>query len=112
MEINYLNGFGVLCGPSTDHRMLPEAELWTAVMVQAIDDLDRRTLSSSISAQHSAREWFASESDVVGSFVWACHVINVDPDFIRSRLVKKQRIKNLEKVTVAQETRASRKAAA
>ena len=91
METNYLNLFGVVCGTGTDHRTLPEAELWTEVIVRAIDDLDERTSLTPSSARWCAREWFASDSDAVGSFIWTCHVINVDPSFIRSRLAKKNR---------------------
>jgi hypothetical protein len=91
MKANYVNRYGVLCG-TTDRRTLPEAELWTRVILQAIDDLDRSSTSSS--ARDSARKWFASESDAVGSFIWTCQIINVDPYFIRSRLTKEQRMKN------------------
>jgi hypothetical protein len=109
MEPNYLNRFGVLCGTATDRRILPEAELWISVILQAIDDLDRRTALSPRSAQYSAREWFASESDEVGSFIWTCHVINVDPDFIRSRLAKKHRIKNPDAFVTTSRARARNK---
>lgn len=68
----------------TQRRMLPEADLWTEVIRQAIKDL---------SSQHSPDQefaclWFNSPSDVVGSFIWACHVINIEPSFIRSALQK------------------------
>jgi hypothetical protein len=68
MQANYLNRYGVVCGTGTDHRMLPEAELWTRVILQAIADLHGRRSSTSSSAQDSARQWFASQSDAVGSF--------------------------------------------
>jgi hypothetical protein len=96
MEANYLNRFGIVCG--IDHRTLPEAELWTQVILRAINDLDRRTSLTSRSAQDSAREWFASESDAVGSFNWTCHVINLEPNFIRSQLAKKQLMKKPDQV--------------
>ena len=40
---NYVNPFGGVCASGTDHRSLPEAELWTQVILQAINDLDGRT---------------------------------------------------------------------
>ena len=92
MEPNYFNRSGGVCGNGTDRRMLPEAELWTQVIVQAINDLDGQTSSMPGSAQDSAREWFASESDAVGSFIWSCNIINVDPHFVRSQIAKKQRM--------------------
>jgi hypothetical protein len=64
--------------------MLPEAELWTEVIRQAIKDLS----SQHSSDQDSAGLWFNSPSDAVGSFIWACHVINIQPSFIRSALQK------------------------
>ncbi len=64
---NSINRLGGVCGTDTDHRMLPEAELWTQVILQAINDLDGRTSLTPNSAKDSAREWFASESDAVGS---------------------------------------------
>jgi hypothetical protein len=93
MEANYVNQFGVVAS-GTDRRTLPEAELWTQVILQAINDLHGRTSLTPGSAKDSAREWFASDSDSVGSFIWTCQIINVDPNFIRSQLAKKQRMKN------------------
>ena len=95
---NSINRLGGVCGTDTDHRMLPEAELWTQVILQAISDLNGRTSLTPGSAQDSAREWFASECDAVGSFIWTCQIINVDPNFIRSRLAKKQRMKKSDQV--------------
>ena len=94
METNYFNRSRGACGNGTDHRMLPEAELWTQVILQAINDLDGGTSSIPGSAQDSAREWFASESNAVRSFIWTCQIINVDPNFVRSQLTKKLRMKN------------------
>ena len=104
MEPCYLDGFGVVCGMGIDRSILPEAELWTAVILQAIDDLDRRTSLSPTWAQDSAREWFTSDSIAVGSFIWTCQVINVDPSFIRSRLAKKHRIRNADEVVIRSKT--------
>jgi hypothetical protein len=91
--------------------MLPEAELWTLVIVQAINDLDGQTSSTPGSAQDSARYWFASASDEVGSFIWTCQIIDVDPNFIRSQLAKKLRMKNPLEVmpSVAQGAKALRR---
>jgi hypothetical protein len=94
MEANYINQCGVVYASGTDRRTLPEAELWTQVILQAINDLHGRTSLTPGSAKDSAREWFASDSDSVGSFIWTCQIINVDPNFIRSRLAKKLRMKN------------------
>ena len=99
MQANYVNRFGVVCGTAGDQQTLPETELWTQVILQAITDLDGRTSLTLGSAKDSAREWFASESDAVCSFIWTCQIINVDPNFIRSQLTKKLRMKNPVELT-------------
>jgi hypothetical protein len=62
--------------------MLPEAELWTAVIEQGISDLS----SPDSHDRRSAWLWINSPSDAVHSFVWACHVTDIEPSFIRSAL--------------------------
>ena len=94
MNSNYVNSSRAICGTDTDQPTLPEAELWTQVILQAINDLDGRTSLTPRSAKDSAREWIFSECDGVCSFLWTCQIINVDPNFIRSQLAKKQRMKN------------------
>ena len=103
MEANYLNRYAVRSGSDTDQRMSPEVELWTEVILQAIDDLDKRTALCSPSNQRSAREWIASDADEIGSFVWACHAINLDPNFIRSQLAKRHQMKNPEEIPASLE---------
>jgi hypothetical protein len=49
-------------------------------------------------AKDSSREWFGSENDGIGSFLWTCQIINVDPDYIRSTLAKKQRMKKPDEI--------------
>ena len=69
--------------------MIPEAELWTEVIVQAIEDLSSHTHDQ---RERSALLWFNSRTEAVGSFIWACNVINIDPDVIRSALRKDVRL--------------------
>lgn len=90
MEASF-NGRVIRSGAFTDTtcRMLPEAELWTAVIHQAIQDLS----SPESYEQHSAWLWFNSPSDAVGSFIWTCHVIDIEPSFIRSSLHKQALLK-------------------
>jgi hypothetical protein len=68
--------------------MLPEAQLWTHVIIQAIQDSQSPALSKNPAAKRYARYWIASPNEGVGSFLWACQLINVDPYFIRSALMK------------------------
>jgi hypothetical protein len=67
--------------------MLPEAQLWTHVIIQAIRDSEAPALSTS-SDKRYAKHWLASSNEEIGSFLWACQLINVDPHFIRSALMK------------------------
>jgi hypothetical protein len=52
-----------------DYPRLRATELWTEVILLAIDDLDRRTGFSSCSDQRSAKQWIGSDAEEIGSFV-------------------------------------------
>ena len=66
----------------TSRQMLPEAELWTAVIVQAIKDLS----SQDPRERRSASLWINSQSDAVHSFIWVCRITDIEPSFVRSAL--------------------------
>ena len=68
--------------------MLPEAQLWTHVIIPAIRDSDAPGWSKTPADKRYAKYWIASSNEEVGSFLWACQLINVDPYFIRSALMK------------------------
>jgi hypothetical protein len=72
----------------TELIMLPEAQLWTHVIIQAIRDSEAPVLSKAPGVRRYAKHWLASSNEEVGSFLWACQLINVDPHFIRSALMK------------------------
>jgi uncharacterized protein YfaT (DUF1175 family) len=67
--------------------MLPEAQLWTHVMIQAMKDLEAPSLAKTPKGRRAAR-WFASSNEDIGTFVWVCQLINMDPTFIRSAMRK------------------------
>jgi hypothetical protein len=50
-------------------------ELWAAVLEQAIQDFNRGYFYAD-----RAREWFQSESEEVGSFLWICKMLSVDAE--------------------------------
>ena len=54
--------------------------LWAAVLKQAIKD-SRQCSKDSF---NNPRLWFISESQEVGSFLWICAVLNIDPELIGS----------------------------
>ena len=67
---------------------VPERSLWGAVVEQAIHDLG----SKSLLILDSAIEWFENRTRTgVGSFVWVCHVLELDPDKIVSYDIKQDK---------------------
>ncbi len=54
-------------------------KLWTAVLDQAIKD----ALGENLFLRQGAREWFRSEDREVGSFLWVCSILDINPDFIQ-----------------------------
>jgi hypothetical protein len=69
--------------------MIPERELWGAVLMQAIYDTvglhvatsarDRRLI------RQQAESWFLFHSSSLGSFLWVCNSLNLDPASVRRR---------------------------
>ena len=55
----------------------PEAALWHAVILQALEDLRYEQL------RQPALRWFLSRSGDVGSFRWVCQQIDLDPGAVR-----------------------------
>jgi hypothetical protein len=53
--------------------------LWAAVLKQAIKDTKQST-NNSLS---SPGLWFYSHNHGVGSFLWICGILNIDPDSVR-----------------------------
>jgi hypothetical protein len=66
-----------------------ERSLWEAVLIQAIEDcaghIGKRERTS---AQYAARLWFKSNRCETGSFIWVCHHINVEPSWIRRKMME------------------------
>ena len=67
-----------------------EKALWTAVLVQAIDDLVGINIHCHRYVwprlRYFARLWFESESCELGAFCWICDLIEIDPGRLRRRL--------------------------
>jgi hypothetical protein len=66
----------------------PDANLWRAVIDQAIEDL------SQPKQRQAAVDWFASTSHNPGSFRWACDHLDLNPSAVWAALKK---AKELEK---------------
>ena len=66
--------------------LLPERNLWGAVMEEAIKSLS----SGSLRIRADAITWFRNRSnDGVGSFLWVCSILDLDPDNISNKLLEK-----------------------
>jgi hypothetical protein len=70
----------------------PEAELWRAVIDQAIDDLSDPDLGE------GAVEWFTSVSEEPGTFRWVCHHLDLNASAVWSALIKRKHRKNRVKL--------------
>jgi hypothetical protein len=68
-----------------------ERRLWAAVLIQAVKDLSGYALVDSsrdrTRVQYQARHWFSSNNCDVGSFRWICDELELEPSWIRRRLV-------------------------
>lgn len=73
--------------------MNPETILWSRVLLQAIWDLSGINLKlpkkEAPTLQRITRAWFSSFNDLPGSFIWTCHVLSLDPDAVRQRVLTK-----------------------
>lgn len=63
--------------------LVEEKKLWEHVLLRALRDLR----SSAPRIRSEAREWIESERDTVGSFLWVCATIGIDPTDFRRRVL-------------------------
>lgn len=61
----------------------PERKLWAHVLLQALADL-----GSHDPVARPARLWFISKDDSIGSFIWICHHLSMDPAAVRQRVLR------------------------
>ena len=61
----------------------PEQKLWSNVLLQALTDLSGREPLAK-----SARRWFSSKEESIGSFAWVCNHLSLDPDAVRERVLQ------------------------
>jgi hypothetical protein len=70
----------------------PEAELWRAVIDQAIDDLSDPDLGE------AAVEWFTSVSEQPGTFRWVCEHLDLNASAVWSALSQRKNRKKPAKL--------------
>ena len=83
-----------------------DLELWGAVLLQAIEDYRRKGAGYEVSIngirlrgwyhdkeirreKRRAEEWFKSEDADMGSYLWICDLLHLDPDRVRARIREK-----------------------
>ncbi len=62
-------------------------KLWAAVLEQAIKDArdeTSKTLRVERADGQTAQHWFHSENDGIGSFLWICEMLDLEPRFVRT----------------------------
>ena len=72
----------------------PERKLWANVLLQAQSDISARDPIA-----RSARRWFCARDDSIGSFIWVCHHLSLDPDAARERVLRNSINKTREPAT-------------
>lgn len=69
---------------------MDERRLWAGVLIQAVKDLAGYSLGLNkrerAGVQYHARVWFTSDNRDVGSFLWVCDQLEVEPSWIRRRM--------------------------
>ena len=61
-------------------------DLWLAVLEQAIKDARGTRIYYSVVEE--ARDWFKSENEDPGSFLWICRLLGLDPEAVKNTVEK------------------------
>jgi hypothetical protein len=77
--------------PQNDHASVAgERRLWRAILRKAFEDVKGLHLHGTFyernTIQVSAGEWFMSDAQEPGSFLWVCSQLGLDPSALRRRL--------------------------
>ena len=63
----------------------PEQNLWMAVLTLAMQDL-----SGPDHLAKPARAWFSSRNTSLGSLIWVCDQLGLDPNAVRQKVLRRQ----------------------
>jgi hypothetical protein len=69
-----------------------EKKLWAVVMEEAVDCMHGRVAGEHRSRRRElemtmAREWFQSDRKNIGSFLWICHLLELEAEIIREKVL-------------------------
>lgn len=68
----------------------PYFRLWKAVLIRAIQDLYPRKGQIYLSTLH----WFSSKSIDIGSYLWICSILEIDPSYLKTRIFEALKYNN------------------
>lgn len=81
----------------TPVRRVPEKSLWASVLIQAFKDLEGLQFGNAGSVAHNranAISWVRSNrTDYVGSFMYVCEALDLNPEIVRGAFRKGKRSK-------------------
>ena len=63
----------------------PEKTLWMSVLTLAMQDLSGPDLFAK-----PARAWFCSRDRSLGSLIWICDQVGLDPDAVRQKVLRRR----------------------
>ncbi len=79
-------------------RLTGQLLLWAAVLGNAVMGLEQRGIFTygkdnidhqKRTLQNESLTWLESENTALGSFIFICDTLHIDPDFLRARPLKK-----------------------
>lgn len=76
--------------------MLPEIQLWRAVLIQAVNDFFGDGDPFVTPSQTAAERWFFSDDHELGSFLFVCEILDLNPGTIRRWLLRQVRLNTSE----------------
>jgi len=73
----------------------PQKNVWAAVLIQAIDDLNVKSIPQESEKSQNDKEYLKNQANAyfkskrmsMGSFVWICELFDIDPDVARKAIL-------------------------
>lgn len=70
-----------------DKDLNNEQELWYSVLVQALADYATLVKKKSSNGLKEIFDWFFNESVILGSFEYICEILELDPNYLRKKII-------------------------
>jgi hypothetical protein len=70
------------------HPLMPEKDLWYNVLRKGVEDAAGDAVDGEL-YRAEARAWVLDQTnEQVGSFLWICTILDIDPTYLRKKLLK------------------------